>query len=690
MPTSFEVIFLGTLARIDPIQNNEVAENAAGILGTHGSVNDPLSGHVRNLSAERLSEDANDTYDTDNGGGYDSFRIDGGAPQNFDAVATYDAVILYVDGTTANITADVFQDVNGNTYLAPQQTDNADQAALTAKPILSLDLYSVAVNTGDMQGTRVAGDFMTSVDGTAGNDNMTVGSSDAQGDQITSGNDFIVGYGGNDFISAGAGKDTVFGGTGNDTVFGGAGDDIIDDEFGIGDGLGDDFFDGGAGNDTIYGGAGNDTLVGGAGADFIHGQSGSDVVDYSGSDAGVTLDLTMGNLVTGSGGDAQGDTLQGIDDLIGSGFDDSLTGYDETYDGRSVSNFIDGGAGNDTISGEGGNDSLLGGSGDDSVSGGAGDDTVLGNSGNDVLSGGTGNDTFVYASGDGADTITDFNTGNTGALNDGDTTNNDFIDLSAHYDDIWELRADFADDGRLNQSNATDLSGNAVDYSDNTQFAPGDSLTFQGANQSSFAADNTGVVCFASGTLILTPAGEVPVERLRPGDLVLTKDNGPKPVVWSGMRCLGMAELDRRPNLKPIEIKPGAFGNHSALVVSPQHGLLLRHEDDEILVRARHLAEMRGGAARIKNGCRSVTYWHLLFERHEVIFSNGVPSESFFPGPEAIKTLDSGAHDELIALFPMLSRKLDMEGALRSYGRTARAFLRGKDIPAESGALRPC
>ncbi len=102
--------------------------------------------------------------------------------------------------------------------------------------------------------------------------------------------------------------------------------------------------------------------------------------------------------------------------------------------------------------------------GDDNLIGGAGDDLLIGGEGDDLLSGGAGNDTFEYQPGDGHDTITDFNAGNSGKLNDGDSSNNDFIDLSDYYQSLSELRADFLDDGVLNQSNATDLDDNAIDW----------------------------------------------------------------------------------------------------------------------------------------------------------------------------------------------------------------------------------
>lgn len=1398
MATTFEVIYLGTRPLIDTTQGNEIAENAAGLLGTYGTVANPLSENVQTLSADRLSEDDSTTYDTDNGVGYDSFRINGGTPQLFDALSVYDATITYFDGTTATISAVVFQDVNGNTYLAPELALNADQAALTAKPITSLSLNSVLVNNGDMGADRFAGDFKTVVDGTTGNDTITLTSGyvDAEGDSITTGDDFVLagdgndsidGSGGNDILYGELGDDTILGGNGNDTLFGGdgadrliggngndslsggAGDDYLESGAGIdtldagdgndvisvsddhgtntidgggwydqlvfatptsaggvtvnwtGDGAGTydfnattasgtftnieqssgtdyadtydasadtagvsvyahagddtltggagadrlygeegndsvragagaDTIDGGAGADTIYGDGGNDSIAGGSGNDTIYGDStetqvigddfsngnwsgsatldttralfsddnqwtnavtttpsgmssgngagggaqisldfawsdgipsgssgsadfyinyggvnyvqittpadgsaatityyngatgpagpipegdaiegtgyfnltfdlppgvpdsgvlefwadttggvtddfsidnvtvirnghidpgddtidggtGNDVIDagggsdtillsdnfgddtivggedpdgldidtidasgfttgsvtvtYTGNEAGTITDgtntitfseierliLTGGDDTLRAGADSMGvwvegrggndlllggggnDTLDGGDgndqfdggvgddsmlggagndsftvaagadtviggtgrdtayvgdgfngsvldfggdeiavdsgtfsevlsfndvttsvDIVftsgiggtatsgagesltfsyadgfegawgvggtfdaslaafdvvfndyggmtsvtGSSFDDLLAAYaadplsttDRFYDGGAGNDTIDTGEGNDTILGGDGNDSIIArggndsvsagagsdtvyaGSGNDSVDGGSGDDLLYGEAGNDTLiagdntgagdtlygglgddllidssgtatldggdgsdtievgygqatviggedidgtdvdrlsfvlsndaatvvfngneagvysdsdgdggtfaqieevygsgqadsidaaldnsgvslaglagndtliggsgadtlqggadndslTGGDGDDLFIVVPGDGLDTISDFNSGNTGALGDADATNNDYIDLTSYYDTIFEVWADQADDGILNQSNSTDTKGNTTDYSNNSQFVSGQGIVFTGASADSsfFTTDNTGVVCFARGTLILTTQGEVPIECLSPGAMIVTRDNGPQPLVWVASRKLGMAELTRAPKLRPIRLAPDLIGAHAPLIVSPQHAVLFRTCDgDEQLVRAMHLARMRGGRARIMNGCRQISYFHLAFEAHQIIFANGAATESFYPGPHAMDALAADARNEVAALFPQLMPSRAKE----TYGAHARHIARFCDLPDHLGAL---
>ena len=452
-------------------------------------------------------------------------------------------------------------------------------------------------------------------------------------------------------VAAGDGGDTVQGGAGDDLIDGGAGDDLLRSGFGEdtlmgGDGadtllnsLGDDSLDGGAGDDSIVASEGEDTLRGGTGSDTMEGGNDADtfiIEDGFGNDV-----ITGGEGVTGAGdvdfdtidlsalsgpvtvtftGDAAGTITDGSDTITFSEVE-RLVLTDEA----DVVDASDDGAGINIFAG-GGDDTVLGGSGDDLVSAGAGDD---------MLTGGGGDDTFTYSVGDGADTITDFNAGNSGALGDGDTTNNDFIDLSGYYDSISEVRADFDDDGALNQSNSTD-NGGSVDYSDNDRMQSGDGITFSGADRSSFATDNTGVVCFTSGTRILTPQGPVPIEFLRPGDLVVTRDNGPQPLLWKGARHLDPATLDTAPHLRPILIAPQLVGAEAHLIVSPQHGMLLRDAGgDESLFRAKHLAQMKGAQAQVLNACRAVTYIHLMFEAHQIVIDYGDPTESFYHGTKA-------------------------------------------------------
>ena len=356
----------------------------------------------------------------------------------------------------------------------------------------------------------------------------------------------------------------------------------------------------------------------------------------------------------------------GDDDYLGGG-----AGHD-TLDGGDGNDTLEGGTGNDMLYGGAGNDLLAGGDGEDWLDGGTGNDTLSGGTGNDTLTGGDGDDRFIYTPGDGHDTITDFNFGNTGTLDDGDSHNNDSIDLSGYYDHISELYADMADDGVLNQSNSTDMQGRATDYSNNTQFGSG-SLTFTNASadSSSFTAENTGVVCFSSGTVIRTPGGDVLIDALKVGDFVTTMDNGPQRICWIGRRTLDDATLLANPNLRPILIKRGTLGAERDLIVSPQHRLLTGRQGEK-LVAAKKLADEMAGV-RVAHGKRSVTYVHLMFESHQIIFSENTPSESFYPGPMALKMLAPGARSEIFDIFPALSGAyFDKQRIVQSYGSAAR------------------
>lgn len=963
MAFTFEVIYLGTLPRIDTTQFNETMESAGAILGTYGTADAPLSTQVTSLAGQGFLIFQNTSYDVSNLLGYDTFRINGGSLQNFDGWANYNALVTYSDGSTATITAIVIQDTNGKSYLVPEQTANTDQTALTAKPILSLTLQSVVATTGDLSADRVAGDFKAAVDGTAGNDLMNVGYTDAQGDAVSAshddimagagndtvnsgaGNDFINAGDGNDVVSAGdgndrlrggagndslsgdAGADTLEGGTGDDTLiggdgadsllgesgndllngglgadsmwggdgadrfFGGAGDSILggeggtdadtlfveygsgvvygggnneagtvnlasggtlsfaeietirfigmvdgsagNDVMGIGftdsdgdvmadgadridGGAGDDNINAGGGNDTIFGGSGNDTiddwagsdlvyagagndivdvsvgndtlymedgddvvniwdnagqntffggagkdrldfqnwqsstgssvtftangagtfshlsgattgsfsefesvsgsafadtlnasvstfgvtmdgeagndlliggsgsdvllggdgddtLVGGAGADVLTGGTGRDSADYSASAAGVTVNLLAG---TGLGGDAQGDTLSGVDNIIGSSNADVLTLHNTSgivYGGGGADSLF-GGAGNgDQLYGGDGGDVIDGKAGNDSLFGGAGNDTLFGGLGNDTLTGGDGEDTIILTVSGGADRITDFNM----TVVNGRTV--DQIDVS-------ELST--PDGGPIRSTDVTisDTNGNGTGDAILT-FAGGESIILVGVTVADLATPSAlltlGIPCFVSGTPILTPQGWRRVETLGRDDLVVTTE-GPQRILWTGSRSLSGDDLAQHPDQKPIHFPSGSIGNTQPLRLSPQHAVLMRTPTAGlVLVRAKHLAELGFGGARVAQGVRDVCYHHILMERHAVICAAGAAAESFYPGPHAIEMLDWPARLALAAaIAPSRALKLPLcaDDFARQYGDRVHPLLTRKGL----------
>jgi Hint domain len=160
-------------------------------------------------------------------------------------------------------------------------------------------------------------------------------------------------------------------------------------------------------------------------------------------------------------------------------------------------------------------------------------------------------------------------------------------------------------------------------------------------------------VCFADGTRIETPDGPVPIETLRPGMLVTTVDHGPRPVIWTGCRTVpGTGPM------APILIRKGALGNAADIRVSPQHRVLvtgwraeLMFGAAEVLVPAMHLTN---GTTIIQSPCPTVTYTHLLFDRHQIILSDGLASESFHPGAVALDRLGQTVRDEILTIFPEL------------------------------------
>lgn len=178
------------------------------------------------------------------------------------------------------------------------------------------------------------------------------------------------------------------------------------------------------------------------------------------------------------------------------------------------------------------------------------------------------------------------------------------------------------------------------------------------------------VPCFVAGTRILTDRGEVPVEHLVPGDMVVTLDEGPQPLRWTGRRTVAATGT-----LAPVRLNAGTFGPHRTLWLSPQHRVLIRDPraellfgEHEVLVAAQDLVN---GVSVIRVPGGLVTYVHLLFDRHHVIASEGLATESLQPGPLVLSALEDSERSEIARLFPALSGR-PAGGA----GRAARRVLR--------------
>jgi Ca2+-binding RTX toxin-like protein len=273
----------------------------------------------------------------------------------------------------------------------------------------------------------------------------TIGSGgDAQGDSLTGienlfgseSADSLTGSDANNVLRGGEDADTIDGGLGLDTadyatstaavtvslVTGAIGSgghaqgDVLSNLENLTGSAFNDRLTGNTVANALLGGDGDDTLVGGLGADTLNGGAGRDTADYSASAGPVQVAIRSDGSVNGLLNDASGDVLSNIENLIGSAFNDVLTGdvvIGVTPPGSTpppTANAIDGGAGNDTVRGGGGNDTLQGGLGDDRLFGEAGDDILDSGAGVlDLVDGGTGADQF--RNGLGTDYIFGYETG---------------------------------------------------------------------------------------------------------------------------------------------------------------------------------------------------------------------------------------------------------------------------------------
>lgn len=346
--------------------------------------------------------------------------------------------------------------------------------------------------------------------------------------------------------------------------------------------------------------------------------------------------------------------------------------------GDAGNDLIYGGAGTDTLSGGEGNDLLVGGrgvfsdtlygdAGNDTLDGGEGNDNLVGGAGNDTLTGGTGADVFTVQ---GADLITDFDAV-TGVSANGNL-DNDFVDLRGFYNPTTLAAWNAANPGNQ-YDNA--LKWLRADQADGI-LQSADGLRIQNGGAAVSAAllnDENTAVCFTAGTRLATAKGNRPIEKLRVGDLVETADHGLQPIRW-----IGSMTVDGMGGQAPILISAGALGNRRDIMVSPLHRMLLSgwkvellFGEDEVIAAAKMLVD---GADIRPHPMREVTYYHILFDAHEIVFAEGAGAESFHPGEEGFDALGAGAQNDITALLPHIAG-----GNFAAYGPSARRSLRAHE-----------
>lgn len=332
----------------------------------------------------------------------------------------------------------------------------------------------------------------------------------------------------------------------------------------------------------------------------------SNFVAFRGNDAdniaGGAAALDSQGYIGGSGDDTFTDDGSEGGQLRGGGGDDTLTG----------------GTGNNEILGEDGDDLLIGGSGNNNLQGGTGDDTLIGGDGSGNLIGGDGDDIIITSA------LTSFVDGG----NDDDSM---VIPEGATFAPFFP-----------------GSTGGTVTVT----LPDGSTRSFTYLN---IAAENISVVCFAADTRISTPQGERLVQDLRVDDPVITLGAGVQRLRWIGQRTV---PADRE--LAPICFEEGALGNDRPLFVSPQHRMLLQgwrcqllFGTEKVLCAAKHLVD---GDQIYRDPRPLITYVHLMFDAHQIVFANGSPAESLFMGDYHIAR-DPKMFAELLTIFPELRNR---------------------------------
>ncbi len=185
--------------------------------------------------------------------------------------------------------------------------------------------------------------------------------------------------------------------------------------------------------------------------------------------------------------------------------------------------------------------------------------------------------------------------------------------------------------------------------------------------QGKINADGLEMVGFRGGLVeganVRTPCGLRRIELVRPGDLIVTRNNGLQPVRMIWQRTVTQQDMNQNGDLAPIRLKPRAVGPmmpQRDLLVAPDHRLLLpgfrvagMPKDKCVLTEAREIAGT-SDAIYVDRSMETVRYFQMVFDCHQVLTANGLPVESFLPCPSNIASLNGEMRDALVQRFPQL------------------------------------
>lgn len=232
------------------------------------------------------------------------------------------------------------------------------------------------------------------------------------------------------------------------------------------------------------------------------------------------------------------------------------------------------------------------------------------------------------------------------------------VDNGAIIIDGDEDYMEFAADGTLPDPVTRDDLIAAISDLDNWDTADGGGNS--NPNGTGFDLTIPDVVCFTRGTLLRTPEGARAIETLQVGDVILTVDHGAQPLRWIGTRDVVASTLAHRLELCPVLVRRGAIAENVPdrdMWLSPQHKVVFRGAQAELLfgeaeVLIPVVALVNDRTILVDRSQTSVTYYHLLFDQHELIWANGLIAESFFPARYALEALNPTARKEVLRLFP--------------------------------------